>query len=534
MPGAPCGDDSATVSRVDAADREPRHAQRVARGAHELEAARRATRASSASRRPRRRRSSPDRRRAPSAVVAERPTRRSAPTSRRASASGASLRPTWTPSAPVRSTRSGRSFSRKSAPCAVARAAERLGGADELVVGERPCRAAARCRPRRAAPRRAARTDPPRAAAPRARDRARAREPRPTIECRPRRRTYRPHRGAVRRGDRGRRHHRPRLRMRARQRGLDVCVLERASRRARRAAAGRPRTGPGDTRLHRRWRAARPSSGPAFAAELGDVGYTRCGSLVARLRRAARARRRVARRSAVPRARAGHRGRLRRRRPACRRRAGRSAPGGGRTRGAARRGGAPGTPTSSSVTPERVELAERDAHRGRPCRARRRRVVGAAARKAARRAAGERTDLRLRGPLPATRIIRSEHVYVVPRATGETVIGATVEDAGFDETPTDKATTSSCGRRCARFPRSRSPAPQSRCEPTPRNAGRRPLIGEWEGLARRVRTFPERDPAQPVTARRSQRSSQAMRRRRSGAVRSAAVRLRPTRPACVG
>ena len=41
--------------------------------------------------------------------------------------------------------------------------------------------------------------------------------------------------------------------------------------------------------------------------------------------------------------------------------------------------------------------------------------------------------LRLRGPLPATRIIRSEHVYVVPRASGETVIGATVEDAGFDD-----------------------------------------------------------------------------------------------------
>src|SRR5215813_1170888 len=48
--------------------------------------------------------------------------------------------------------------------------------------------------------------------------------------------------------------------------------------------------------------------------------------------------------------------------------------------------------------------------------------------------------LRLSGPLPATRIIRSEQVYVVPRANGETVLGATVEDAGFDTEPTAAAT----------------------------------------------------------------------------------------------
>ena len=65
--------------------------------------------------------------------------------------------------------------------------------------------------------------------------------------------------------------------------------------------------------------------------------------------------------------------------------------------------------------------------------------------------------LRLRGPLPATRIIRSEHVYVVPRASGETVIGATVEDAGYDETPTDAATELAArGRRSAPFPPLRS------------------------------------------------------------------------------
>src|SRR5207248_4084204 len=48
--------------------------------------------------------------------------------------------------------------------------------------------------------------------------------------------------------------------------------------------------------------------------------------------------------------------------------------------------------------------------------------------------------LRLRGPLPATRIIQHEHVYVVPRASGETVIGATIEEAGYDAEVTEGAT----------------------------------------------------------------------------------------------
>src|SRR5205823_1031747 len=48
--------------------------------------------------------------------------------------------------------------------------------------------------------------------------------------------------------------------------------------------------------------------------------------------------------------------------------------------------------------------------------------------------------LRLRGRVAASRIIRSEHVYVVPRAGGETVLGATIEDAGFDTEATAAAT----------------------------------------------------------------------------------------------
>jgi glycine oxidase len=44
--------------------------------------------------------------------------------------------------------------------------------------------------------------------------------------------------------------------------------------------------------------------------------------------------------------------------------------------------------------------------------------------------------VRLRGPRPAERMIRSEHVYVVPRANGEVVVGATAEERGFDTTVT--------------------------------------------------------------------------------------------------
>ena len=44
--------------------------------------------------------------------------------------------------------------------------------------------------------------------------------------------------------------------------------------------------------------------------------------------------------------------------------------------------------------------------------------------------------VRLRGELPAQRMIRTERVYVVPRRNGEVVVGATVEERGFDTTVT--------------------------------------------------------------------------------------------------
>jgi glycine oxidase len=91
--------------------------------------------------------------------------------------------------------------------------------------------------------------------------------------------------------------------------------------------------------------------------------------------------------------------------------------------------------------------------------------------------------LRLRGPLPATRIIRSEHVYVVPRASGETVIGATIEDAGFDTTVTGEATETLLRQAIRAVPAVAAlevaEAIASLRAGTPDDG---PLIGEWEGL----------------------------------------------------
>jgi glycine oxidase len=91
--------------------------------------------------------------------------------------------------------------------------------------------------------------------------------------------------------------------------------------------------------------------------------------------------------------------------------------------------------------------------------------------------------IRLRGPLPATQIIRSEHVYVVPRASGETVIGATIEDAGFDTAATAEATElllAQARRAVAAVGDLELVEAVASLRPaTPDNG---PLIGEWEGL----------------------------------------------------
>jgi glycine oxidase len=274
--------------------------------------------------------------------------------------------------------------------------------------------------------------------------------------------------------------------LRAQQRGLDVVVLERGAPGcgATRAAAGvlapDPET-PGFTALARRsaelW--------PAFAAELGDVGYTRCGSLVVLFGDAAPPPELPGEPLDADACRALEPGIA----PDC--------SGGMLITGDAqvdprrvvhaleqRLGGA--VRAGSDVVeldPEHVELAD-------GTRIGAERVVLAAgawsSRRLAKRLAVQPVKgqtLRLLGPSPATRIIRGEHVYVVPRANGETVVGATVEDAGWDETATDEATERLLGAAVRAVPAVAGlelvEATASLRPGTPDGA---PLVGDWEGL----------------------------------------------------
>jgi glycine oxidase len=268
---------------------------------------------------------------------------------------------------------------------------------------------------------------------------------------------------------------------RAQQRGLRVCLLERGEPGggATRAAAGvlapDPET-PGFAALARRsaelW--------PAFADELGAVGYTRCGSLLLTFDE----------RELDT----------------------------GWLDGAACRALEPGVAPDCvagllldedaqvdprrvvdalaqrlddlrthadvvALTPEGVELADGS-------RLRADRVVLAAGAWSARRLARrlpihpvKGQTLRLRGRLPATRIIRSEHVYVVPRASGETVIGATIEDAGFDERTTDEATALLLRQAIRAVPAVAGlEVVEAVASLRPGTPDSGPLIGEWEGL----------------------------------------------------
>jgi glycine oxidase len=271
---------------------------------------------------------------------------------------------------------------------------------------------------------------------------------------------------------------------RARQHGFDVVVLERAQAGsgATRAAAGvlaaDPET-PGFTALARRsaelW--------PGFARELGDVGYTRCGSLA------------VAFEDELP------------------------SVDGEWIDGDACRALEPGIapdcaggvllPDDAQVDPRSVvaallaslgDLVRENAdvvacagdHVGLAdgTRIGAERVVLAAGAWTSMRLARllpirpvKGQTLHLRGPVPATRIIRSEHVYVVPRAGGETVIGATVEDAGFDERATADATDFLLREAVRVMPVVETlelvEAVASLRPGTPDDA---PLIGWWEGL----------------------------------------------------
>jgi glycine oxidase len=266
---------------------------------------------------------------------------------------------------------------------------------------------------------------------------------------------------------------------RAEQRGLRVCVLERGAPGcgATRAAAGvlapDPETA-GFTALARRsadlW--------PSFAAELGDVGYTRCGSLVLAFDQAevgdgwldgdtCRALEPGISERCVGGLLLDEDAQVDPRRVA--------------DELAARVADVRANVDVVDVTPEQVELADGS-------RIAADRVVLATGAWTARRLARrlpvrpvKGQTLRLRGPLPATRIIRSEHVYVVPRASGETVIGATIEDAGYDETPTAEATDILLTQAVRAVPAVKElelVEPVASLRPGTPDDG--PLIGEWQ------------------------------------------------------
>jgi glycine oxidase len=48
--------------------------------------------------------------------------------------------------------------------------------------------------------------------------------------------------------------------------------------------------------------------------------------------------------------------------------------------------------------------------------------------------------VRLRGELSVQHMLQREHIYIVPRQNGEVVVGATIEECGFDATVTQHAT----------------------------------------------------------------------------------------------
>jgi glycine oxidase len=268
---------------------------------------------------------------------------------------------------------------------------------------------------------------------------------------------------------------------RAQQRGLRVCVLERGEpgSGATRAAAGvlapDPET-PGFTALARRsaelW--------PAFADELGDVGYTRCGSLVVTFDaqelgedwldgEACRALEPGISPDCVGGLLLDEDAQVDPRRV---------------VRELAQR--LDNLQTHADVvdlTPNGVELADGS-------RIAADRMVLAAGAWSARRLARrlpirpvKGQTLRLRGRLPATRIIRSEHVYIVPRASGETVLGATIEDAGFDESTTDEATELLLRQAIRAVPAvAELELVEAVASLRPGTPDDGPLIGEWEGL----------------------------------------------------
>ena len=272
---------------------------------------------------------------------------------------------------------------------------------------------------------------------------------------------------------------------RALERGLRVCVLERGEpgAGATRAAAGVLAPDP-ETKAITELALRSSELWPAFAAELGDVGYTRCGSLVLAFgdetspsndaewvdRDACLALEPGVTPDCIG---AWHLPRDAQVDP--RRVVGRLVE---------RVGDALHSNADVvAATPEGVELAD-------GTRIAAERVVLAAGAWSARRLARrlpvrpvKGQTLRLRGRVPASRIIRTEHVYVVPRAGGETVLGATIEDAGFDTEATAEATQLLLRQAVRAVPAvAELELVEELASLRPGTPDDGPLIGEWEGL----------------------------------------------------
>jgi glycine oxidase len=91
--------------------------------------------------------------------------------------------------------------------------------------------------------------------------------------------------------------------------------------------------------------------------------------------------------------------------------------------------------------------------------------------------------VRFMGPRPTSRIIESEGIYVVPRPTGETIVGATVQEVGFDTAVTDEATAEVLPPAIRAVP---AVADLQLVEAVagvrPGSGDARPLLGDWNGI----------------------------------------------------
>jgi glycine oxidase len=91
--------------------------------------------------------------------------------------------------------------------------------------------------------------------------------------------------------------------------------------------------------------------------------------------------------------------------------------------------------------------------------------------------------VRFQGPPPTSHIIQSEGIYVVPRPTGETIVGATVEEVGFDTSVTDEATAEVLPPAIRAVPAVASlRLVEAVAGVRPGSGDDRPLLGDWNGV----------------------------------------------------